>query len=179
MSKDKKLIFSSHVLSSLHNRGWFLLTSTDVSKKQLDKDTLIFILGVPPPCTSFFAVSFNDYDKLRLIEVPVELIEPVQQILGSDTIQKEDWKENGLYYQIKLYEYNMIVHFVFEFCPCFFFRRGSPWMPHGDETVSSRLILLSLLDCFSKLGWKLHASIDISQGHEGRDTDSWFLRRED
>jgi hypothetical protein len=24
----------------------------------------------------------------------------------------------------------------------------------------------------------LHASIDISQGHEGRDTDSWFLRRE-
>lgn len=124
MSKRLKIntfekIFSSHVLSSLHNHGWFLLTSTDVSKKQLDKDTLIFILGVPPSRTSFFAVSFNDYDKLRLIEVPVELIEPVQQILGSDTIQKEDWKENGLYYQMKLYEYNILSFVLFEFCTCF------------------------------------------------------------
>ncbi len=59
-----------------------------------------------------------------------------------------------------------------------FFRRGAPWMGHGEEAITSRLILLSLLDCFSAFGWKLHASIDISQGHEGRDTDSWFLRRE-
>ncbi len=59
-----------------------------------------------------------------------------------------------------------------------FFRRSSPWMVHGEEAVTSRLIVLSLLDCFSGFGWKLHASIDISQEHGGRDSDSWFLRRE-
>lgn len=51
-------------------------------------------------------------------------------------------------------------------------------MAHGEEAITSRFILLSLLDCFSSFGWKLHASIDISQGHEGRDTDSWFFRRD-
>lgn len=51
-------------------------------------------------------------------------------------------------------------------------------MTHGEETISSRLILLSLLDCFIISGWKLHASIDLSQGYEGRDNDSWFLRRD-
>jgi hypothetical protein len=44
-------------------------------------------------------------------------------------------------------------------------------MGHRVETVASRLILLSLLDFFTSFGWKLHTSIDINQGHEGR----WFF----
>ena len=63
------------------------------------------------------------------------------------------------------------------FCLCAL-RRGNPWMAYGEETITTQLMMLSLLDCFSTFGWKLHASIDISQGHEGRDTDSWFLYRD-
>jgi hypothetical protein len=75
-----------------------------VSKKQLDKDTLIFVLGIPPLQTAFFSVSFNDYDKLRLIGVPPELIPAVQQTLGLANIQKEEWRDGGAAYQFKLYE---------------------------------------------------------------------------
>jgi len=91
------------ILSALHHHGWYLLTSTDVSKKEQDKDTLIFQLGVPPPATSFFAVSFNEYDKLRLIGAPPELISAVQQTIGTSEIQREEWVYSGKAYQFKLY----------------------------------------------------------------------------
>jgi len=71
------------VLSALHHHGWNLLTSTDVSKKEQDKDTLIFQFDIPPAATSFFAVSFNELDKLRLIGAPPQLISAVQQTIGT------------------------------------------------------------------------------------------------
>ena len=63
---------------------------------------MIFLLGTPPPQTAFFAVSFNDYDKLRLIGIPSELIPAIQQTLGPANIQKEEWRDGGAAYQIKL-----------------------------------------------------------------------------
>ncbi len=98
------LLFRINILSVLHNNGWFLLASTDISKKQIDRDSLIFQFGVPPPQTTFFSVSFNDYDKLRLICAPKELIPVVQQTLGLANIQREEWRDGGLAYQFKLYE---------------------------------------------------------------------------
>ena len=95
-------VYRLSVLSALHHQGWYLLASTDVSKKEADKDTLIFQLGIPPPPTSFFAVSFNEWDKLRLIGAPPELISAVQQALGLNSIQREEWVYSGKAYQFKL-----------------------------------------------------------------------------
>jgi hypothetical protein len=92
------------ILSALHHYGWNLLISTDVSKKQQDKDSLIFQLDVPPPPTSFFTVTFNEYDKLRLIGAPPELISAVQQAIGVAEIQREEWIYNQTAYQFKMYE---------------------------------------------------------------------------
>ena len=162
------------ILSTLHQYGWNLLTSTDVSKKQQDKDTLIFQLGAPPPATSFFVVSFNERDKLRLIGAPPELISAVQQTIGSNEIQREEWIYDRTAYQFKLY----VIFFLFfnlnNMSTC---RRGYPWLGQGDEAVTSRMKLLALLDCFTSFGWQLHASIDMSIGYEGCDTDTWFFRR--
>lgn len=91
------------VLSVLHHQGWYLLASTDVSRKQADKDTLIFQLGVPPPATSFFSVSFNERDKLRLIGAPSELISAVQQTIDRREIQREERIYSQTAYQFKLY----------------------------------------------------------------------------
>ncbi|CAF3029619.1 unnamed protein product [Rotaria sp. Silwood2] len=145
------------ILSALHHHGWYLLMSTDVSKKQQDKDSLIFQLGAPQPATSFFAVSFNEGDKLRLIGAPHELIRAVQQTIGIDEIQREEWVYSQAAYQFKL--------------------RGYPWVGNGDEAVTSRMKLLALLDCFTSFGWQLHGSIDMSIGYQGCDTDTWFFRR--
>ncbi len=93
-----------HILSALYNHGWYLLTSTDISKKQLDKDALFFQHGVVPPQTSFFAISFNEFNKLRLIGVPPELIPAIQQSLDPFDIQREEWLDEGIAYQFKLYD---------------------------------------------------------------------------
>jgi hypothetical protein len=91
------------ILSALHHHGWYLLTSTDVSKKQQDKDSIIFQLGVPPPATSFLSVSFNEWDKLRLIGAPPELISSVHRAIGTNEIQREEWVYDQSAYQFKLY----------------------------------------------------------------------------
>ncbi len=91
------------VLSALHHHGWYLLTSVDVSRKAEDKGSIIFKLGVLPPPTSFFAVSFNESDKLCLIGAPSDLIPAVQKVFGQANIQREEWRDNGTAYQFKLY----------------------------------------------------------------------------
>ncbi|CAF4489893.1 unnamed protein product [Rotaria sp. Silwood2] len=151
-------ILMIHILSALYKHGWYILTATEIFKRFFDKDSLIFQFRIPQPETSFFAISFNDYDKLRLICVPHELIPLVQQTLGKTMIQQETWRDGGRVYQFKLH--------------------GQPWIGHGKEAIISQLKLLSLLDCLTKFGWKLYASIDISQGEDDKDTDSWFFRRD-
>jgi hypothetical protein len=96
-------VYRVSILSALHHQGWYILTSTDVSKTQRDKYTLVFQLNVPPPPTTFFTVSFNEWDKLRLIGAPPELIPEVQRILGISDIQREEWVYSGTAYQFKMY----------------------------------------------------------------------------
>lgn len=59
----------AHVLHALGNAGWHLAVAADLSKKGWDKDTLFFKPG-PPRQRYFFSVSFNESDKVRLIDSP-------------------------------------------------------------------------------------------------------------
>lgn len=58
-----------HILHTLAANGYHLVACTDMSKRGPDKDTLIFRPG-PPAQRWFFAVSFNEFDKIRLIDSP-------------------------------------------------------------------------------------------------------------
>jgi hypothetical protein len=46
------------VLQALAANGWHVYAATDLSKKEYDKDTLIFRAG-PPAQRQMFAVTFN------------------------------------------------------------------------------------------------------------------------
>lgn len=59
----------AHILHALAGLGWHLTFSCDLSKKVSDKDTLFFRPG-PPRQRYFFPVSFNETDKIRLIDSP-------------------------------------------------------------------------------------------------------------
>ena len=62
-----------HVLHALASVGWFFYCSADLSKKGWDKDTLFFRPG-PPVQRYFFAISFNESDKIRLIDSPNPMV---------------------------------------------------------------------------------------------------------
>lgn len=55
-----------HILHAFYSLGWHLVMATDMSKKGFD---MIFKPG-PPVQRYFFAISFNETDKIRLIDSP-------------------------------------------------------------------------------------------------------------
>jgi len=59
----------AHILHALAAIGWHFAFASDLSKKGYDKDTLYFKPG-PPRQRYFFPVSFNESDKIRLIDSP-------------------------------------------------------------------------------------------------------------
>lgn len=62
-----------HVLHGLAAIGWHVLVSADLTKKQYDKDSIFFKSG-PPLQRYMFAVSFNESDKIRIIDAPNETV---------------------------------------------------------------------------------------------------------
>ncbi|KAL0953144.1 hypothetical protein HGRIS_004412 [Hohenbuehelia grisea] len=150
------------VLSDLYDAGWVLTASTDISKKKLDKDALLFRFQSPPPppCT-WFAISFNKGDRLRLIGAPNQVTAQFKDMLGP-LLQSDGWREEGAY----------------EF-KC----KGYPWMAHGSEAVSTRILLLRMLEILEHNNYSLYASIDQNTGPAGKskrsgsETDTWYCCR--
>lgn len=88
------------MLSALYHRGWIFVFGTDITKKVQDKDTLFFRPGpLPSPC-DFFAISFNEGDKLRLIGAPPATINAVKQAVAP-LLQDQKWKVQDIAYQFK------------------------------------------------------------------------------
>jgi hypothetical protein len=74
-----------HLFHGLALQGWHLAASSDLTKKTMDKDTLFFRSG-PPIQRVFFSVSFNETDKIRLIDSPNEPITTAfRQTVGVST----------------------------------------------------------------------------------------------
>ncbi|OBT98721.1 hypothetical protein VE01_03403 [Pseudogymnoascus verrucosus] len=156
-------IVMREILAYLYRSGWIFHVSTDCSKKELDKDTIVFRQQqAPPPPAEWIAISFNQSDRLRLIGADEMLKAAVREVLvGMRLLQEEAWKDRALgAWEFKIH--------------------GRPWVASGEQTMSTRLLLLRLLECLEKHGLSLYASIDQSQGQgEGTsETDSWYCVRD-
>ncbi|KIJ55632.1 hypothetical protein M422DRAFT_24205 [Sphaerobolus stellatus SS14] len=81
------------VLAILYHQGWQLVMSVDISKKLMDKDSLIFREGPLPSPSEFISVSFNQGDRIRIMseDIPPEALNTIRVLLGQ-TVQDEEWK---------------------------------------------------------------------------------------
>ncbi len=153
------------ILAYLFASGWILTASTDVSKSLLERDTMIFRKQVvPPPASEWMAISFNQGDRLRLIGAPPELLSAFQTLLeGMGLWQEAIWKDRAL----NAFEFKL---------------NGWPWRPSGEETMTTRLLLLRMLETLEEGGWSLYATVDQNNGHHNKNssstgTDSWYCVR--
>ncbi|KAH8676481.1 hypothetical protein BGZ60DRAFT_258793 [Tricladium varicosporioides] len=156
-------IIMREIFAFLFSQGWILHASTDVSKKEFDKDTMLFRKqATPPPPSEWISISFNQTDRLRLIGAPQDLIVDFKDLLGQmRLLQREEWKDRNLNaYEFKIY--------------------GRPWTPSGEETMSTRLLLLKMLEVLENKGWSLYASVDqnTSVQEHTSETDSWYCVRD-
>ncbi|KIR55829.1 hypothetical protein I315_01711 [Cryptococcus gattii Ru294] len=148
-----------HVLHALSKHGWYLHMSVDLSKKQFDKDTL-FLHSVYPQERYFFSISFNEGDKVRIIDPPSEHVKQAFMTAvrtWSRGIQSEKEKEPGCY-QFKL--------------------KGLPWYTSdGDQVIHARLLGCTILTAMDSVGFELKGSVDMSTGTSeyANDMDTWFF----
>jgi hypothetical protein len=57
------------ILRTLHSQGWVLMLSTDISKKNRDKDTLMFRHQVPAPADcDWCCIGFSKRDRIKFID---------------------------------------------------------------------------------------------------------------
>lgn len=133
-----------------------------MSKKERDKDTLVFRKQQhPPPESEWISISFNQRDRLRLIGADEELTAAFRAMLkGMHKLQDEFWKDKIL----NTWEFKL---------------HGTPWWASGEETMMTRMLVLKMLETLERQGWSLYASIDQNQsGDNVSETDSWFCVRE-
>jgi hypothetical protein len=45
---------------------------------------------------------------------------------------------------------------------------GFPWCPSGKEVVTSRIMVLRLLETLESFGFTLYTTLDVDRGQEGR-----------
>ncbi|KAK9357298.1 hypothetical protein V1504DRAFT_442894 [Lipomyces starkeyi] len=112
---------------------------------QILHDTLLFRYQQPPPPSCIWmSILFDRGDLLHLIEAPQDLGRVLVQAYGE---------------KVQIYQFKGSV-FEIKF-------RGNPWRAYGTDTVQTRLILLTILECLEQQGFSLYASIDQDNGPGG------------
>lgn len=145
----------NNILEALFNNGWILSLSTDVSKKIMDKDTLIFRhQDPPPPPHQWLAVSFSRTDRIRFYDAPPELVRDVCQQFRPHIMKDGPFRLPEVY-ELKL--------------------RGCPWYPSGSESMYGRELLLDLITVMERHGFTVYASIDqkATSSDSSGETDTW------
>lgn len=102
------------------------------------------------------SISLNRTDRLRLIDVPDEVIDPMRVAIANSWgyIQSE-----RLYHDT--YEYKL---------------SGRPWWGQGHDAVRSRQLLVAVLTTMAQYGWNLLQAADISK--KPVDKDTLFFERD-
>lgn len=146
------------ILATLHEAGWILYITTDISRNPGDKDNLFFRHQDPAPAPrEWFAITFSKGDRVRLIDAPQSIVEDVLAALAPETQSHAPYKLNGVY-EIKL--------------------NGYPFAATGGKTMVSRFLCLKLFAVLENNGFTLSASMDQKYGGEnGQETDSWLVSR--
>ncbi|ORX36809.1 hypothetical protein BD324DRAFT_627226 [Kockovaella imperatae] len=150
------------ILYELCVRGWHLLVSAGLTKKEWDKDTLMFKAG-PPVQRYIFPLSFHESDKIRIIDSPnLQVTQAiVQAIQNSWVLGIQQQKQRCTHsYQIKL--------------------RGQPWYTSDGLMINqARKLMMGILKALDAHGFELLASVDMNIGPGGdshiTDIDTWFF----
>ncbi|KAI8821871.1 uncharacterized protein EV422DRAFT_527370 [Fimicolochytrium jonesii] len=114
--------------------------------------------SVSPPsyaaATSFCCISLHESDKLRLLNVPQELIPDFAALLTRS------WQKG--------------VQRVQRYGPSLEYKlSGRPWRGQGDDAITCRLLARDILSFMFSRGWRLAVSTDLSK--KQGDSDSWFF----
>ena len=135
------------ILEGLQSSGWHIRSAIDICRRVQDKSVLVFYpsqqLNAPVMC-----LSFNDTDKIRLINAPEELVGVLKSIIQS-------YWYKGIQQERRLPTPCMAHEFKF---------MGNPWAGYYCvvDGLHMRSLLCYFLQALSLRGWRLLTSADVS-----------------
>ncbi|KAI1344815.1 hypothetical protein F5Y15DRAFT_363703 [Xylariaceae sp. FL0016] len=106
----------------------------------------------------FASLSTHMYDRLRLLNFPLEIQQLVRAQIQTYNPRGgiQDERPYGPSHEFKL--------------------RGYPWRAHAEDSVTSRRLMNRLLAVLFDAGWTLQVSADVSR--KQRDTDTLLFRKQ-
>jgi hypothetical protein len=140
--------------------GWNLVSASDITKVDGERDILFFENAKPDPDVQLVIMSLHNSDTVRLINATQTLKELLRDAVLSQWKKGID-KQRDYYgsYEIRM--------------------RGSPWYQSefGEKSVLRTCLMCQILANFKAVGYKLYASLNISTSIEGGDLDTWVFRK--
>lgn len=133
------------LVTDLHVRQWRLYGNSNLKS---GTNTFFFEhdpnIALGQSCPPHFTISLNKNDTLRLIGIPDSLTSAVRDVIQTSWprgIQEES-----------------------RYCVSWEFKlRGNPWWASGEDTVTSRYLILKLIETMQAYGWGIVTSIDSSR----------------
>lgn len=145
------------IIECLHDIGWVLQSAFDITKNSSSRDSLVFRKQepAPSPC-DWIAVSFDSNDKLKIIgSPPPELVTRLLQAFSVE-IQRHEATTDRV--KIKFW--------------------GHPWTPSGQDTVTTSLKLLSLLEVLEICGFTLYGTVGARHEDDTASADIMVCQRQ-
>ncbi|XP_037035772.1 uncharacterized protein LOC119073969 isoform X2 [Bradysia coprophila] len=96
------------------------------------------------------SISFNRTDRIRLIGLPVDVIESMKDAITRSWGQIQNQSDYYGAFEFKL--------------------SGNPWRGQGEDAVHSRRLLAAILTTMARFGWNLLQSADVSKKEFDKDT---------
>lgn len=149
-----------NVLGALYSVGWILIFSTDISKKETDKDSLIFRhQSPPPPPAEWISISFSQWNLIRLIDAPQDLAWAIHRAVAVAGLRREPHQYSPGVTEIAL--------------------NSSYWFAEGTYTMLARQLLVQMVMTLEEHGFTVYASVDQKNTYQDNrsETDTWHLCR--
>lgn len=150
-------------------QGWGVLVTTDITKHATEKDTMYFTHGSPEPHVLMAAISFQNTDRIRVIEDTgtTELVQLVRSTIQSSwphglvpPTEEETYGNRRMPGELRLL--------------------GNPWAASGPDAMHARMLLAQLIDALDAVGWSIYTSVGVvtSSGRQesAADLDTWILK---
>ena len=152
------------IMENLFKNGWLFIGAIDSGKRGSSLNALYFrhapdqITKSDMENTSFFALSLNKSDRIRLHKSSQDLNALISNpsfgiySLWTRGIQKESTIGHALEFKLA----------------------GNPWDSSRSEAVESRFLLSNLFNLFARYGWNIYATCDLTKNVSNKST--FFFR---
>ena len=140
------------ILQKLYESGWKIIVSSDLGRVG-DKSTLFFNRRPSEFSTfPFLCVGFSSSDKLQIVNLPSQLVEPIKETIRSSwTLGILNETSTNDMLEVKL--------------------RGDPWSATEQESIMAKVLLQNIIATLRRYQWVYYCNVNLKST-----ADSLFFR---